>query len=249
MFPLQAEGLPSGRGDTRFYPLPQWAAQSRHRHPCSATQAHYGLHLSSVLTDDVVSRAFIQYSALEQVVAIHSGTDAAWVDLISCQAKPVEVYSQSVMSSGSRVLPVETTRLPAWHFGWLSHYRGSQHNLGLTRHDLPATREIKVVRPTSSSNQSRQTHVTQHHQLIATTHTLAIANISFIHLSTDSLLGEYFKDIFSGSESDSTLCTIGSHCDSKINDCFESLVSESECSGDGSVLSVTCDDGTLHLML
>ncbi|GFS78595.1 hypothetical protein TNCV_3148091 [Trichonephila clavipes] len=37
--PLHADGLPAGSGDTRFYPLPLCAAQSRHRHPCSATNA------------------------------------------------------------------------------------------------------------------------------------------------------------------------------------------------------------------
>ncbi|GFX49218.1 hypothetical protein TNCV_293831 [Trichonephila clavipes] len=37
MFSLHADGLPAGSGDTRFYPLPLRAAQSRRRHPCTAT--------------------------------------------------------------------------------------------------------------------------------------------------------------------------------------------------------------------
>ncbi|GFS52752.1 hypothetical protein TNCV_2995541 [Trichonephila clavipes] len=40
----------------------------------------------------------------------------------------------------------------------------------------------------------------------------------------------------SGSESDSTLTINGSESDSEITDCFESSVSESESSDDGSVL-------------
>ncbi|GFW61339.1 uncharacterized protein TNCV_4136571 [Trichonephila clavipes] len=50
----------------------------------------------SVPTDDVV----IESSALEQVVAIHSGMDAEWVGLVSSQVKPVEVYSLKVISGG-----------------------------------------------------------------------------------------------------------------------------------------------------
>ncbi|GFV40796.1 putative transposable element [Trichonephila clavipes] len=36
----------------------------------------------------------------------------------------------------------------------------------------------------------------KHHQLTATTHTLAIRNISFVRLSTNSLVGEYCSGIF-----------------------------------------------------
>ncbi|GFW38107.1 hypothetical protein TNCV_835461 [Trichonephila clavipes] len=53
-----------------------------------------------VPTNDVVSWVFVESSALEQVVAIHSGMAAEWAGLVSSQAKPVEVYSQKVMSGG-----------------------------------------------------------------------------------------------------------------------------------------------------
>ncbi|GFX46802.1 hypothetical protein TNCV_4039481 [Trichonephila clavipes] len=36
MFPLHADGLPAGSGDTKFHPVPLRAAQSHLRHPCSA---------------------------------------------------------------------------------------------------------------------------------------------------------------------------------------------------------------------
>ncbi|GFU57508.1 uncharacterized protein TNCV_3636721 [Trichonephila clavipes] len=47
-------------------------------------------------TDDVISRVFFESSALEQVVAIHSGIGAEREGFVSSQAKPVEVYSQKV---------------------------------------------------------------------------------------------------------------------------------------------------------
>ncbi|GFT41833.1 hypothetical protein TNCV_1666961 [Trichonephila clavipes] len=37
--------------------------------------------------------------------------------LVRGKANPVKVYFQKAMSSGSRGLPVETTRLPAWLLG------------------------------------------------------------------------------------------------------------------------------------
>ncbi|GFX05567.1 uncharacterized protein TNCV_3434711 [Trichonephila clavipes] len=46
-----------------------------------------------VLTDDVVSWVFIEFSALEKVVTIHSDMDSVWAGFVSIQAKPVEVYS------------------------------------------------------------------------------------------------------------------------------------------------------------
>ncbi|GFU13900.1 uncharacterized protein TNCV_940761 [Trichonephila clavipes] len=50
--------------------------------------------------DDVINRVFIESSALEQVVAIHSGMAVECAGLVSSQVKPVEVYSQNVMSGG-----------------------------------------------------------------------------------------------------------------------------------------------------
>ncbi|GFX48803.1 uncharacterized protein TNCV_3479871 [Trichonephila clavipes] len=47
-----------------------------------------------VPTDYVISRVFVESSALEQVVAIHSGMATKWTGLVSSHAKPVEVYSQ-----------------------------------------------------------------------------------------------------------------------------------------------------------
>ncbi|GFW18590.1 hypothetical protein TNCV_1222511 [Trichonephila clavipes] len=60
-------------------------------------------HLTSshpVPTDDVVYRVFTKSSALEQVVAIHPGMATERVGIIKSQAKPVEVYTQEVMSGG-----------------------------------------------------------------------------------------------------------------------------------------------------
>ncbi|GFU03166.1 low-density lipoprotein receptor-related protein 3 [Trichonephila clavipes] len=51
-----------------------------------------------VPTDDVIIRIFIESSTLEQVVAIHSSMAAELAGLVSNHAKPVEVYSQKVMS-------------------------------------------------------------------------------------------------------------------------------------------------------
>ncbi|GFY08832.1 hypothetical protein TNCV_4660251 [Trichonephila clavipes] len=48
--------------------------------------------------DDVVSREFIEFSTLEQVVAIHSGMTVGRAGLVSSQAKPVKVYSPKVLS-------------------------------------------------------------------------------------------------------------------------------------------------------
>ncbi|GFU36319.1 uncharacterized protein TNCV_559541 [Trichonephila clavipes] len=53
-----------------------------------------------VPTDDVVNRVFIESSALEQVVVIHSEMDAEWAGLVSSQAKLVDIFSQKVMSGG-----------------------------------------------------------------------------------------------------------------------------------------------------
>ncbi|GFW88067.1 uncharacterized protein TNCV_217391 [Trichonephila clavipes] len=51
-----------------------------------------------VPTDDVISRLFIESSALELVVVIHSGMAAKWVGLVSSHTKPEDVYSQKVLS-------------------------------------------------------------------------------------------------------------------------------------------------------
>ncbi|GFW36993.1 hypothetical protein TNCV_5018911 [Trichonephila clavipes] len=53
-----------------------------------------------VPTDEVVSRVFIESSALKHVVTIHSGMASERAHLISSQAKPMEVYVQIVMSGG-----------------------------------------------------------------------------------------------------------------------------------------------------
>ncbi|PRD26712.1 UNVERIFIED_CONTAM: Low-density lipoprotein receptor-related protein 3 [Trichonephila clavipes] len=45
-----------------------------------------------VPTDDVVSRVFIESSALQQVVAIHSGMAADSAGLVSSHIKPMEVF-------------------------------------------------------------------------------------------------------------------------------------------------------------
>ncbi|GFW04846.1 hypothetical protein TNCV_4880811 [Trichonephila clavipes] len=50
-----------------------------------------------VPTDEVVSQVSIKSSTLEQVVAIHSGMATERAGLVSSQAKPVEVYSQTVV--------------------------------------------------------------------------------------------------------------------------------------------------------
>ncbi|GFT05779.1 uncharacterized protein TNCV_3925701 [Trichonephila clavipes] len=50
---------------------------------------------------DIVSRVFIESSALEQVVAIHSAMAAEWAGPIRSQAKSMEVYSPKVMSRDS----------------------------------------------------------------------------------------------------------------------------------------------------
>ncbi|PRD23648.1 UNVERIFIED_CONTAM: hypothetical protein NCL1_45822 [Trichonephila clavipes] len=58
-----------------------------------------------VPTDNIVSRVFIEFSALEQVVAIHSGMAIEWAGHMSSQVKPVEVYSQKVISCGLAKAP------------------------------------------------------------------------------------------------------------------------------------------------
>ncbi|GFS51969.1 transposable element Tcb2 transposase [Trichonephila clavipes] len=50
------------------------------------------------LTDDVFSQVFIKSIVLEKVAAIHRSMVADWAGLVSYQAKPVEAYSQKVMS-------------------------------------------------------------------------------------------------------------------------------------------------------
>ncbi|GFV46491.1 hypothetical protein TNCV_3233781 [Trichonephila clavipes] len=56
---------------------------------------------------------------------------------------------------------------------------------------LPAKRTTKNSSDSlDTAKQTRQTHLTQLLQLTATTHTLAITTISFVRLSTDSLVGE-----------------------------------------------------------
>ncbi|GFY07168.1 hypothetical protein TNCV_277151 [Trichonephila clavipes] len=48
--------------------------------------------IHSVPTDDVVSRVFIESSALEQMIAIHPGMAAERAGFVSRQAKPEEIY-------------------------------------------------------------------------------------------------------------------------------------------------------------
>ncbi|GFW55761.1 hypothetical protein TNCV_121451 [Trichonephila clavipes] len=114
-----------------------------------------------VPTVDVVSRVFIVFIALKQVITIHSGMVADREDLVSRQAKPVKVpqdwanSGQSIpqlfkalvfLSHGSifinvcrnnallrsKGFPVDTSRLPDWRFGRLSLCPGAQHDLRLT---------------------------------------------------------------------------------------------------------------------
>ncbi|GFW51667.1 hypothetical protein TNCV_1185991 [Trichonephila clavipes] len=47
---------------------------------------------------DIINQVFLESPALEQVVLIHPGMAALRADHFSTQAKPVEVYSQEVMS-------------------------------------------------------------------------------------------------------------------------------------------------------
>ncbi|GFT10062.1 transposable element Tc3 transposase [Trichonephila clavipes] len=65
-----------------------------------------------VPTDNVDSRMLIESSAMKQVVAIHPGMAAEGAGLISSQAKPLEVYSQEVMSGGF----AKVDNLVALHF-------------------------------------------------------------------------------------------------------------------------------------
>ncbi|GFX72469.1 hypothetical protein TNCV_4060661 [Trichonephila clavipes] len=58
------------------------------------------LNLEVVPTYNIVILVFIQSSALEQMAAIHSGMAAEFAGLVSNQAKPLQVYSQKVMSGG-----------------------------------------------------------------------------------------------------------------------------------------------------
>ncbi|GFW30482.1 hypothetical protein TNCV_454201 [Trichonephila clavipes] len=51
----------------------------------------------TVPTDRAISRAFIEFSALEQVVAIHSGMASEWVGPVSSHAKPVEGHRSLVV--------------------------------------------------------------------------------------------------------------------------------------------------------
>ncbi|GFV15699.1 hypothetical protein TNCV_986821 [Trichonephila clavipes] len=81
-------------------------------------------------------------SALEQVVTIHSDMAAERADLVSSQAKPVELYSQKVMS-GVKGTSSWDDSLPAWLLGRLSHCRGSQHDLAPTRR--PQFSHIKLA--------------------------------------------------------------------------------------------------------
>ncbi|GFV10195.1 e3 ubiquitin-protein ligase HERC2 [Trichonephila clavipes] len=81
-----------------------------------------------VPTDDVVSRVFIELSALEQVVAIHYGMAADWTGFVSSHAKPQWRYTlkkscplvrrkratASALSSCLRILPTVAS------FPWLS---------------------------------------------------------------------------------------------------------------------------------
>ncbi|GFU70229.1 low-density lipoprotein receptor-related protein 3 [Trichonephila clavipes] len=54
-----------------------------------------------VPTEDVIRRAFIESSTLEQLVAIPSGIAAEEVGLISSHAKPLEIYFQSFSPGAS----------------------------------------------------------------------------------------------------------------------------------------------------
>ncbi|GFU43543.1 hypothetical protein TNCV_4005761 [Trichonephila clavipes] len=67
----------------------------------SNTRAWLLHHLTSILpvpTDGVLSQVLLDSRTSEQIVTFHSGMAAARADLVSSQTKPVEVYSQKVMS-------------------------------------------------------------------------------------------------------------------------------------------------------
>ncbi|GFY04732.1 hypothetical protein TNCV_419862 [Trichonephila clavipes] len=56
---------------------------------------------SRLPTGNIISRIFIESSALEEVVAMYLGMVAEREGLVSSQGKLVELYSQDVMSDGS----------------------------------------------------------------------------------------------------------------------------------------------------
>ncbi|GFW48931.1 hypothetical protein TNCV_3901291 [Trichonephila clavipes] len=106
-----------------------------------------------VLTVDIVNRIFIEFSASEEWVAIHSGVAAERADIVSSQANDqsftllpkavgildhgsifVNVCGNNVRCAHLRVkvTSVERARLPAWLYGYFSYCRESQYDLGLT---------------------------------------------------------------------------------------------------------------------
>ncbi|GFY17919.1 hypothetical protein TNCV_3384121 [Trichonephila clavipes] len=83
-----------------------------------------------------------------------------------------------------------------WRRGFYPSDR--HHHIGDLDTELREDRNLHAtgVAPStrSKSNQYPQTHLTQHNQFTATTHTLAITKA--VRLFTDSLVGEYCSGIF-----------------------------------------------------
>ncbi|GFT29126.1 hypothetical protein TNCV_3587391 [Trichonephila clavipes] len=57
-------------------------------------------NIMKIPNDDFISRVFIEFSSLEQVITIYPSMATEWAGLVSSRAKPVEAYSQKVMSGG-----------------------------------------------------------------------------------------------------------------------------------------------------
>ncbi|GFU41154.1 hypothetical protein TNCV_3899661 [Trichonephila clavipes] len=72
-------------------------------------------------TDYVISQVSFESNALEEVVGIFSDMAAEWSGLVSSSAKPVEVYSQKVMSSNyAKAGPKRDWTYFGQSFSWLS---------------------------------------------------------------------------------------------------------------------------------
>ncbi|GFW54531.1 hypothetical protein TNCV_2232051 [Trichonephila clavipes] len=92
----QVASLNSGSGCGSLVVTDLWLASHEfHPSPLKTPRAEGAVALPTV---DVVSRVFRESSALEQVVAIHPDMASERTDLVSSQAKPVEVFSQNFMS-------------------------------------------------------------------------------------------------------------------------------------------------------
>ncbi|GFT37935.1 transposable element Tcb2 transposase [Trichonephila clavipes] len=68
--------------------------------------------------DNDISRVFIESSALEQVVAIHSGMVAEWAGLISSHAKPVVMYLPLEVHPSKHQLARVSHRFPKLFIFW-----------------------------------------------------------------------------------------------------------------------------------